>query len=123
MTKIAIVTGGTRGIGASISKKLKSSNFKVIANYASNDEAAKSFSKDNNIEVIKWDVSNFDECQKFVKLMFSDKNFSESGFGVFSVCIMHNLYYNNPTISRIFLRFSSAFFKAFSLPLLKTCSR
>ena len=37
MTKIAIVTGGTRGIGASISKKLKLSNFKVIANYASND--------------------------------------------------------------------------------------
>ena len=43
MTKIAIVTGGTRGIGASISKKLKSSNFEVIANYASNDDAARSF--------------------------------------------------------------------------------
>ena len=64
MTKIAIVTGGTRGIGASISKKLKSSNFKVIANYTSNDDAAESFSKENNIEVIKWDVSNYDECQK-----------------------------------------------------------
>ncbi len=72
MTKIAIVTGGTRGIGASISKKLKSSNFKVIANYASNDEAAKSFSKDNNIEVIKWDVSNFDECQKSVSRIYEE---------------------------------------------------
>ena len=72
MTKIAIVTGGTRGIGASISKKLKSSNFKVIANYASNDDAAESFSKENNIEVIKWDVSNYDECQKSVNKIYED---------------------------------------------------
>ena len=72
MTKIAIVTGGTRGIGASISKKLKSSNFKVIANYASNDDAAESFSKENNIEVIKWDVSNYDECQKSVNKIYGD---------------------------------------------------
>ena len=70
MTKIAIVTGGTRGIGASISKKLKSSNFKVIANYTSNDDAAESFSKENNIEVIKWDVSNYDECQKSVNKIY-----------------------------------------------------
>ena len=73
MTKIAIVTGGTRGIGASISKKLKLSNFKVIANYASNDEAANSFSKENNIEVVKWDVSNFDECQKSISEIY-EKN-------------------------------------------------
>ena len=73
MTKIAIVTGGTRGIGASISKKLKLSNFKVIANYASNDEAANSFSKENNIEVVKWDVSNFDECQRSISEIY-EKN-------------------------------------------------
>ena len=72
MTKIAIVTGGTRGIGASISKKLKSSNFKVIANYTSNDDAAENFSKENNIEVIKWDVSNYDECQKSVNKIYGD---------------------------------------------------
>ena len=72
MTKIAIVTGGTRGIGASISKRLKSSNFKVIANYTSNDDAAESFSKENNIEVIKWDVSNYDECQKSVNKIYED---------------------------------------------------
>ena len=72
MTKIAIVTGGTRGIGASISKKLKSSNFKVIANYTSNDDAAESFSKENNIEVIKWDVSNYDECQESVNKIYED---------------------------------------------------
>ena len=72
MTKIAIVTGGTRGIGASISKKLKSSNFKVIANYTNNDDAAESFSKENDIEVIKWDVSNYDECQKSVNKIYQD---------------------------------------------------
>lgn len=43
MGKVALVTGGTRGIGEAISKKLSSSNFKVIANYASNDDAAKKF--------------------------------------------------------------------------------
>ena len=72
MTKIAIVTGGTRGIGASISKKLKSSNFEVIANYASNDDAARSFSKENNIEVVKWDVGNFDECKKSISQIYED---------------------------------------------------
>ena len=53
MSKVALVTGGTRGIGEAISKKLHSSNFTVIANYASNDEAANEFSKKNNIEVKK----------------------------------------------------------------------
>ena len=72
MTKIAIVTGGTRGIGASISKRLKSSNFEVIANYASNDDAARSFSKENNIEVVKWDVGNFDECKKSISQIYED---------------------------------------------------
>ena len=72
MTKIAIVTGGTRGIGASISKKLKSSNFEVSANYANNDDVAKAFSKENNIEVIKWDVSNFDECKKSVNQIYEN---------------------------------------------------
>ena len=75
MTKIALVTGGTRGIGASISKTLKSSNFKVIANYASNDEAAMSFSEESGIEVMKWDVSNHEDCKKFIdKIYEQNKN-------------------------------------------------
>ncbi len=73
MTKIALVTGGTRGIGASISQKLKSSNFKVIANYASNDEAAKSFSDEYGIEVMKWDVSKYEDCKKYVEKIY-EKN-------------------------------------------------
>lgn len=63
MAKIALVTGGTRGIGAAISKTLKLNGFDVVANYASNDEAAKKFSEANKIEVMKWDVSNYESCQ------------------------------------------------------------
>lgn len=70
MNKFAIVTGGTRGIGASISKKLKSSNINVIANYASNDDAAKAFSEEFGIEVMKWDVSNFEECKRSVEIIY-----------------------------------------------------
>ena len=53
MTKIALVTGGTRGIGASISSNLKDSGYNVIATHASNDESAENFSKENSIEVMK----------------------------------------------------------------------
>ena len=56
MSKIALVTGGTRGIGESISKKLKEDGLKVIANYSSNDDAAKKFSDENQIDVFKCDV-------------------------------------------------------------------
>tara|TARA_B100000963_G_scaffold163988_1_gene142450 strand:- start:1677 stop:2402 length:726 start_codon:yes stop_codon:yes gene_type:complete len=70
MSKIALVTGGTRGIGESISKKLKSSGIHVIANFASNEDAANKFSEETNIEVIKWDVSNFEECKKCVSEIY-----------------------------------------------------
>ena len=53
------------------------------------------------------------------EIVLSDKNFKELGFGVFSICIIENLYYINPTFSRIFFRFSSALILAFSLPFLK----
>ncbi|MEE2695330.1 MAG: acetoacetyl-CoA reductase [Pseudomonadota bacterium] len=70
MDKIALVTGGTRGIGASISQKLNDAGLKVIANYSSNDEAAKEFSEKNNIDIIKWDVSNFEECKKEISKIY-----------------------------------------------------
>ena len=60
--KVALVTGGTRGIGQEISKKLKKDGFFVIANYASNEQKALDFSNETGIETIKWDVSNYDEC-------------------------------------------------------------
>lgn len=66
MSKIALVTGGTRGIGASISKALHNEGYKVIANYLLDDEQAQAFHAETNIEVQKWDVSDFEECQKSI---------------------------------------------------------
>ena len=62
MTRVAIVTGGTRGIGRAISVSLRDAGYHVIANYASNDERAKSFSDETNIPARKWDVSDCDAC-------------------------------------------------------------
>jgi acetoacetyl-CoA reductase len=60
MGRIALVTGGTRGIGESISVMLKENGYTVIANYAGNDEAAKEFTERTGIETSKFDVGNFD---------------------------------------------------------------
>ena len=67
MTKLALVTGGTRGIGAAISKALAAHGCNVVANYCSNDETAKSFHKETGIKIMKWNVSNYDECIAGVK--------------------------------------------------------
>ena len=67
MARIALVTGGTRGIGAAISGALEEAGCKVIANYAANDEAARAFKAGTGIEVKKWDVGDFDACGKAVK--------------------------------------------------------
>ena len=58
MARVAVVTGGTRGIGAAISKALKAAGYKVAANYAGNDEAAQKFKAETGITVYKWDVSS-----------------------------------------------------------------
>jgi len=63
MARVAVVTGGTRGIGEAISVGLKNAGYKVAANYAGNDERAKSFSDKTGIAVFKWDVSSFDDCK------------------------------------------------------------
>jgi acetoacetyl-CoA reductase len=67
MTRVALVTGGTRGIGAAISKALKAAGYKVVANYAENDAAAEKFKVENGIPVYKWDVSSFDASAAGVK--------------------------------------------------------
>jgi acetoacetyl-CoA reductase len=72
MARVAVVTGGTRGIGAAISIALKNAGYKVAANYVGNDERAKSFSDSTGIPVYKFDVSNFEQCQESVKRIIDD---------------------------------------------------
>ena len=62
MARVALVTGGSRGIGAAISIGLKKAGYTVAANYAGNDEAAQAFTKETGIPTYKWDVSNYDAC-------------------------------------------------------------
>src|SRR5579871_2391933 len=62
MARIALVTGGTRGIGAAISIALQQAGRHVIASYAGNTAAAEAFSKETGIETSKFDACNFEEC-------------------------------------------------------------
>src|SRR3989440_10792498 len=62
MARVALVTGGTRGIGAAISKALKGAGYNVAAVYAGNDEAAQKFKGETGIPAFKWDVSSYDAC-------------------------------------------------------------
>ena len=62
MARVALVTGGSRGIGAAISKALKAAGCKVAASYADNDEAAQAFKAQTGIPVFKWDVSSAEAC-------------------------------------------------------------
>ncbi len=67
MSRVALVTGGTRGIGAAVAKALKDAGNKVAANYAGNDEAAGKFKAETGIPVFKWDVSSFEACAAGIK--------------------------------------------------------
>ena len=72
MARVAIVTGGTRGIGEAISVGLKNAGYKVAANYAGNDERAKGFAGKTGIAVFKWDVADLDQCQQGVAQVTAD---------------------------------------------------
>ena len=72
MARVAVVTGGTRGIGAAISKALKGAGYKVAASYAGNDAAAQAFKSETGINVYKWDVSSYDACVAGLKQVETD---------------------------------------------------
>lgn len=72
MARVAIVTGGTRGIGEAISLALKEAGFTVAANYAGNDERAKAFTDRTGIAAYKWDVADYDACQAGVAQVVAD---------------------------------------------------
>jgi acetoacetyl-CoA reductase len=72
MARVAIVTGGTRGIGEAISVALKNMGVAVAANYMGNDDRAKAFTDRTGIRSYKWDVSDFESCQAGVRQVESD---------------------------------------------------
>ncbi len=72
MSRVALVTGGTRGIGAAICKALKGAGYRVAANYAGNDEAAQKFKAETGIPVYKWDVSSYEACAVGVQRVAAD---------------------------------------------------
>jgi len=72
MSRVALVTGGTRGIGHAISVALKDAGYKVAANYAGNDEAANKFKDETGIPVYKWSVADYDACAESIKKVEAD---------------------------------------------------
>jgi acetoacetyl-CoA reductase len=72
MARVAVVTGGTRGIGAAICKALKAAGCTVAAVYAGNDQAAQQFKTETGIGVYKWDVSSYEACETGLKQVEAD---------------------------------------------------
>src|SRR6188474_45959 len=72
MSRVAVVTGGTRGVGEAISIALKAAGYKVAASYAGNDAAAQAFKGETGINVYKWDVSSYDACVAGLKQVETD---------------------------------------------------
>jgi acetoacetyl-CoA reductase len=72
MARVALVTGGSRGIGAAISIALKAAGYKVAATYAGNDEAAAKFSSETGIKTYKWDVADYDASKAGIAQVEAD---------------------------------------------------
>lgn len=72
MSKVAVVTGGSRGIGAAISVALKEAGYAVAANYAGNDEAAAKFTAETGIKTYKWSVADYESCVEGIKQVEAD---------------------------------------------------
>ncbi len=72
MARVALVTGGTRGIGAAVSLALKNAGYLVAANYHANDEAAQQFSAATDIATYKWDVADYAASEASVGQIMAD---------------------------------------------------
>jgi acetoacetyl-CoA reductase len=72
MARVAVVTGGTRGIGEAVCKAMQAAGYKVAANYGGNDEAAQAFKAATGIPVYKWDVSSYEACAAGIKQVETD---------------------------------------------------
>jgi acetoacetyl-CoA reductase len=67
MTRVAVVTGGTRGIGAAIAKAFKAADHKVAVTYSGNEEAAEKFRQETGILALRWDASDYAQCQEGIR--------------------------------------------------------
>lgn len=72
MPRVAVVTGGTRGIGGIVSTQLKAKGYKVAAVYGGNTDAAKKFGDDTSIAVYRFDVSDYNACEEGIALIEQD---------------------------------------------------
>ncbi|CAA7624074.1 Acetoacetyl-CoA reductase [Candidatus Terasakiella magnetica] len=72
MGRLAVVTGGTRGIGRQISVSLKDAGYKVVANYGGNDEAARKFTEETGIPSMKWDVGSYPACEAAIQKIVAE---------------------------------------------------
>ncbi|OOY19252.1 beta-ketoacyl-ACP reductase [Thioclava sp. DLFJ5-1] len=72
MARVALVTGGSRGIGAAISKALQAAGYTVVANYAGNEEAAAKFTEETGIKTYKWSVADYDACAAGIEQIESE---------------------------------------------------
>ena len=77
MGRVALVTGGTRGIGAAISNALKGAGRDVIAAYAGNEHRAREFEESTGIKTVKFDVSDFDQVEAAMEMFADSENFDE----------------------------------------------
>ena len=75
MSRIALVTGGSRGIGAAVSKALTADGYTVAVTYSSNDQKAAAFTEETGIKTYKWDVSNYDACISGISKVESELGF------------------------------------------------
>ncbi len=72
MARVALVSGGTRGIGGAIAKSLHDAGYKVAANYANDDAAAERFHQETGVAVYKWDVGDFEQCREGIERVTED---------------------------------------------------
>ncbi|MBN8892535.1 MAG: SDR family NAD(P)-dependent oxidoreductase, partial [Rhodospirillales bacterium] len=72
MSRVALVTGGTRGIGAEISRALKNAGRTVVASYAGNDAAALAFSAETGIKTMKFDAGDYDQCKAAIEAIHAE---------------------------------------------------
>jgi acetoacetyl-CoA reductase len=96
MSRVAVVTGGSRGIGEAISLALQADGYTVVATYAGNDEAAEKFTAETGIKAYKFDVGSFDECQAAIEKIESEVGAIEilvNNAGITRDSTMHKMNY------------------------------